>query len=207
MVHHSLFFGLICSKSSNPIIHLVMTPSTIDIIIPNVGASAIWSPTLLSYVNVFCQTMMLSFGFQCHNPLTTFHHRPPIIANFCLSYAILESSFLYKYPFRFKLIWRLRFVICVFLFFFSFFVQPVIVDKSTVNSAPVHCSQISQITLFNHFFIKNWSHNTIYIFKNYFATVFSVSVKINSIQIDPNVNPQVITVASGRTRKIFWGPS
>ena len=138
MVHHSLFFGLICSKSSNPIIHLVMTPSTIDIIIPNVGASAIWSSTLLSYVNVFCQTMVLSFGFQCHNPLTTFHHRPPIIANFCLSYAILESSFLCKYPFGFKLIWCLCFVICVFLFFFFsffFFVELAIVGKSTVVGA------------------------------------------------------------------------
>ena len=31
-----------------------------------------------------------------------------------------------------------------------------------------------QITFFNNFFIKNGSHNTIYTFKNYFATVFSV---------------------------------
>ena len=82
-----------------------------------------------------------------------------------------------KYPFGFKLIWRLRFVICVFLFF----VQPIIVDKSTVNSAPVHYSQVSQITLFSNFFIKNESHNTIYTFKNYFVTVFSVSTKISCI--------------------------
>ena len=94
-----------------------------------------------------------------------------------------------KYPFGFKLIWHLRFVIRVFLLFFSFFffVQPAIVDKSTVNSAPVHCSRVPQITLFNNFFIKNGSHSTIYTFKNYFATVFSVSVsvKINCIQMDP----------------------
>ena len=31
-----------------------------------------------------------------------------------------------------------------------------------------------QITLFSNFFIKNGSHGTIYTFKNYFATVFSV---------------------------------
>ena len=31
-----------------------------------------------------------------------------------------------------------------------------------------------QITFFNNFFIKNGSHGTIYTFKNYFATVFSV---------------------------------
>ena len=40
--------------------------------------------------------------------------------------------------------------------------------------------------------IKNWSHDTIHAFKNYFATVlsvfsfqFSVSATINSIQTDP----------------------
>ena len=32
----------------------------------------------------------------------------------------------------------------------------------------------SQIPLFSNFFIKNGSHGTIYTFKNYFATVFSV---------------------------------
>ena len=44
---------------------------------------------------------------------------------------------------------------------------------------------IPQIILFNNFFIKNGSHNTIYTFKNYFTIVFSVSAKINSIQTDP----------------------
>ena len=33
--------------------------------------------------------------------------------------------------------------------------------------------------------IKNGSHGTIYTFKNYFATVFSVFSKINCIQTDP----------------------
>ena len=86
-----------------------------------------------------------------------------------------------KYTFGFNLKWRLRFVICVFVFFFFFFfflVQPVIVDLSIVNSASVHCSRIPQITIFNNFFIKNRSHSTIYTFKNYFATVLSVSAKI-----------------------------
>ena len=32
--------------------------------------------------------------------------------------------------------------------------------------------------------IKNGSHGTIYTFKNYFATVFSVSATISSIQTD-----------------------
>ena len=34
-----------------------------------------------------------------------------------------------------------------------------------------------QTSLFNNFFIKNWSHGTIHTFKNYFVTVFSVSTK------------------------------
>ena len=59
----------------------------------------------------------------------------------------------------------------------------------------VNCEQCTdvlftdpQIPLFSHFFIKNGSHNTIYTFKNYFATVFSVFSfsKINYIQTDPN---------------------
>ena len=47
--------------------------------------------------------------------------------------------------------------------------------------------QVPQTSLFNHFFIKNWSHGTIHTFKNYFTTVFSVFSfsKINSIQTDP----------------------
>ena len=94
-----------------------------------------------------------------------------------------------KYPFGFNLIWRLRFISCVFLFlsFFPFFfsLQPTIVDKSSVNSALVHCSRVPQITLFSNFFIKNGFYSTIYIFKNYFVTVFSVSAKISCIQTDP----------------------
>ena len=46
-----------------------------------------------------------------------------------------------------------------------------------------------QITLFSNFFIKNGSHNTIYTFKNYFVTVFSVSTKISSIQTHPKPKP------------------
>ena len=70
-------------------------------------------------------------------------------------------------------------------FLFSFLIQPHYMTKSTVNSTRMHRSWVPQISLFNHFFIKNGSHNTIHTFKNYFATVFSVSVKISSIQTDP----------------------
>ena len=68
--------------------------------------------------------------------------------------------------------------VCVFVLHFLsfFFIQLAMVDKSTVNSASVHCLRVLQITLFSNFFIKNGSHGTIYTFKNYFPTVFSVSV-------------------------------
>ena len=44
-----------------------------------------------------------------------------------------------------------------------------------------HCS--STVHAFKN--IKNGSHGTIHTFKNYLVTVFSVSVKISSIQTDP----------------------
>ena len=47
---------------------------------------------------------------------------------------------------------------------------------------PVNSARDPQTSLFNNFFIKNGSHDTIHTFKNYFATVFSVSAKISSIQ-------------------------
>ena len=39
--------------------------------------------------------------------------------------------------------------------------------------------------IYIYIYIKNGFHGTIYIFKNYFATVFSVFSKISCIQTDP----------------------
>ena len=58
-------------------------------------------------------------------------------------------------------------------FFFFFFSRAGFVDFSTINSAFVHCSQTHKHHFSVTFFIKNGSHGTIYIFKNYFVTVFS----------------------------------
>ena len=54
---------------------------------------------------------------------------------------------------------------------------------------PVYCSRDPQISLFSNFFIKNGFHGTSHLFKNGFATVFSVFSfsKISSIQTDPRV--------------------
>ena len=44
-----------------------------------------------------------------------------------------------------------------------------------------------QILLFNNFFIKNESHGTIYIFKNYFTIVFLILI-FNFSKNKPNLN-------------------
>ena len=74
-----------------------------------------------------------------------------------------------------------------FQFFFFFLLQPHLLTKSTMNSAPMHGSWVPQITLFSNFFIKNGSHDIIYTFKNYFVTMFLIFnfIKIRSIQTDP----------------------
>ena len=44
---------------------------------------------------------------------------------------------------------------------------------------PIHCSWDPQISFFNKIFIKNWSHNTIHIFKNYFVTIFLIFINMH----------------------------
>ena len=73
------------------------------------------------------------------------------------------------------------FLLCLFVF------QACNMILLTVNSIFVHYLLILQITFFNNFFIKNRSHNTIYIFKNYFVTVFSVSIfNFSKNKLNPN---------------------
>ena len=77
---------------------------------------------------------------------------------------------------------------CVFLsFFFFFFFSAIIVDFVNCEQYIRALFTVPQITLFSNFFIKNGSHNTIYTFKNYFATVFSVSVfSFSKNKLNPN---------------------
>ena len=72
--------------------------------------------------------------------------------------------------------------VCVFvlrfsLFFFFFFFGSARICW-LLHSKQCICALFTdlQIPLFSNFFIKNESHSTIYTFKNYFATVFSISV-------------------------------
>ena len=84
------------------------------------------------------------------------------------------------------------FLFCVFFFFFFFFTrnwrQMLLFmycawtvtehfDFSalfSISVGPIYCSRDPKISLFSNFFIKNGFHGTIHLFKNYFATVFSV---------------------------------
>ena len=76
------------------------------------------------------------------------------------------------------------FLLHVFLFFFF---QSAIVDFVNCEQCICVLFTVPQITLFSNFFIKNGSHNTIYPFKNYFVTVFSVSVfSFSKNKFNPN---------------------
>ena len=78
--------------------------------------------------------------------------------------------------------------------FFFFFFQPAIVDFVNCEQCIYVLFTVPQITLFSNFFIKNGSHNTIYTFKNYFATVFSVSVfSFSKNKLNPNT-PLVLSI-------------
>ena len=81
-----------------------------------------------------------------------------------------------------------------FPLFFFFFFQPAIVDFVNCEQCIYELFTVPQITLFSNFFIKNGSHNTIYTFKNYFATVFSVSVfSFSKNKLNPNT-PLVLSI-------------
>ena len=67
-------------------------------------------------------------------------------------------------------------------FYFILFLEARFSKANALPVDPVHCLQDPQTSFFIKTFIKNVSHDTIHIFKNYFTTVFSVFSKINGIQ-------------------------
>ena len=86
-------------------------------------------------------------------------------------------------------VWFQRLCICVFIFdvFLFFFFSPHLLTFQRQNSLFMNSAcTVHALCMHYHTFknIKNWSHDTIHTFKNYFATVFSVSATISSIQTD-----------------------
>ena len=99
---------------------------------------------------------------------------------------------------------------CVSFFFFFFFFQAAVVDQIFHEQ----CSDVlfidPQITLFNNFFIKNGFHSTIYTFKNYFATVFSVSIfSFSKNKLNPNrpssFNLSGISFSKKKKKSLIYG--
>ena len=72
-----------------------------------------------------------------------------------------------------------------FHFFFFWFGKACFCGYFQFSMGLMYCLRDSQTSLFIHFFIKNGSHDTIYTFKNYFVTIFSIFSKIDCIQTDP----------------------
>ena len=97
-----------------------------------------------------------------------------------------------------KLTWilaRLGWAYCVTAFWVSrfhfFFFQRIWIVTTLFMHMDSQCRRQSALftgplaTLFKKKKIKNGSHDTIYTFKNYFATVFSVFSKISCVRTDP----------------------
>ena len=61
----------------------------------------------------------------------------------------------------------------------------IILCKNKVTVHETYNYFIQKKNIYIYIYIKNGFHGTIYIFKNYFATVFSVFSKISCIQTDP----------------------
>ena len=125
---------------------------------------------------------------------------------------------------------RLRFVCFFFLFFFTrfgaFWVLRLLFANFDLSNffGPITAHRVlfmdPQISLFSNFFIKNGSHDTIHIFKNYFATVFfsfqfQFSV-FSCIQMDPQTQTRGliletrkgVRVSKGkRAKKVRWVPT
>ena len=79
----------------------------------------------------------------------------------------------------------------VFLFRFFFFMQAFLGRRQSCcshtqsyRSRTIHDYSLDLQPLYLEKNIKNRSHGTIHVFKNYFVTVFSVFSKINCIQTD-----------------------
>ena len=94
------------------------------------------------------------------------------------------------------------FVLRFSLFFFFFLGSAAIVDFVNCEQCIRALFTVPQITLFSNFFIKNRSHSTIYTFKNYFATVFSISVfSFSKNKLNPN--GPLIYIFFRNTRKLY----
>ena len=120
---------------------------------------------------------------ECKHQICCF--KPPCVHYvYCLAQA--AHDWLVR---KYEAVWIRRLTCCVFSntfsLFFGFFAR---------KNWLFYCKQCiraqftdSQISLFNNFFIKNESPDTVHTFKNYFATVFSNSIfSFSKNKLNPN---------------------
>ena len=85
-------------------------------------------------------------------------------------------------------VWIAIILVSAFFSLFFFWFSPQQLTLSTMNSAFVHYSRSHKLHFSATFFIKNGSHSAIYTFKNYFATLFLVSVfSFSKNKLNPNI--------------------
>ena len=89
----------------------------------------------------------------------------------------------------------------VFSIFCFYFLVPAVLFDQLNREQCIHAPFMDpQISLFNNFFIKNGSHDTIHTFKNYFATVFSISIfSFNKNKLNPNGSYMLVRNVRCRT--------
>ena len=98
---------------------------------------------------------------------------------------------------------RLRFLssFCVFHFILFYFFSAAVFDQ-VFREQYIH-ALFTDPTNYSNFFIKNRSHSIIYLFKNYFATVFYISVfSFSTNKLYPN-GPVKITFLYTRIPTVF----
>ena len=98
---------------------------------------------------------------------------------------------------------------------FSFFFEVHFNRILVFLVGPMHCLQDPQISFFNKNFIKNRSHSTIYIFKNYFVIIFSkisdiqtyLICKLHVLEVERIVHIRIFLCPYFSKRKFFFLPS
>ena len=114
---------------------------------------------------------MLVFFFKKNIKLKEINRKDRSLCKDIYIYIDIER----EYPFGYRC-QRLRFDLFIFYFFFRAFhvIMHCSVGPMHCSVGPVYCSWDPQILYSGKKNFKTGSHNTIHIFKNYFATVFLV---------------------------------
>ena len=117
--------------------------------------------TMLKFIELLCLANLKVTFLNSH------YIQKPLLRNIDI-----QARFAHYVP-----VWIQHFPLNSGLRFLIFFFPPAaLFDQVNHEQCTRALFMDPQIPLFSNFFIKNRSHDTIHRFKNYFATVFSVSI-------------------------------